>query len=87
MKIRKNLFAITIFFRLSVFAGFGFVFAPSVLWAQVTLTKSVNVISASPGNLVTYTLSYSNASANTTCSDTFESDTLGSFPSGWVSSG
>ena len=60
---------------------------PVLLQAQVTLTKSVNITSASPGNAVTYILNYANTNANTNCSDTFENDTLGAFPAGWTNSG
>ena len=66
--------ALTAFFFLGV----------SPLFAQITLTKTVNVTSAAPGNPITYILNYANASAPTTCSDSFEGDTLGVIPPGWT---
>ena len=54
--------------------------------AQVSLVKSVNASSASPGNPITYTLNYSNPAVTVTCADTFEADTLGAFPAGWTQS-
>ena len=54
------------------------------LRAQVALTKSVNVASAAPGDSLTYVLNYANANAPTTCSDSFEGDSLGVIPAGWT---
>ena len=47
----------------------------------------MNLSNASPGSPITYIFNYSNSSSPTTCSDTFESDTAGGAPAGWVSSG
>ncbi|HJT24790.1 MAG TPA: family 16 glycoside hydrolase, partial [bacterium] len=68
---------------LSVLAACLFAGVPP-LFAQISLTKSVNVAGASNGAALTYTLNYSNAGAPTTCSDSFGGDSLGVIPSGWT---
>jgi len=78
--------------RLKSFAylfSFLYAFLPgaSPLSAQISLTKSVNVSTASSGSPITYILNYTNTNTNTTCSDTFEGDTLGAQPTGWTNSG
>ncbi len=54
--------------------------------AQISLAKTVNLTSAASGSPITYILNYSNASAPTTCADSFEGDTAGEAPPGWTES-